>query len=163
MNVRRRHLGKLDFADLAHFVDDEATLANNPLFSKEAFNRYVDKKEAPNRKKLLKTYLTAAEEKTEEIVNICQLCQKSHDLDGCLDYKKESVEERSKFLFQKKLYTPISSEIMYESARKGKFATFAGKGILLGYMATKPVRKIEQVMAVILGRIMVSWLVQLPR
>ena len=40
--------------------------------------------------------------------------QKSHDLDGCPDYKKKYVEERSKFLFQKKLcyvcYTPISFE-----------------------------------------------------
>ena len=32
--------------------------------------------------------------------------------------------------------------------------TFAGKGILLGYMATKLARKIEQVMTMILGRIM---------
>ena len=114
MNIRRRHLRQPDFADLIHFVNDEATLANDPLFSKEAFSGYVDKKEAPNRRKLLKTYLTAAEEKTEEIVNVCQLCQKSHDLDDCSVYKMKSVEERSKFLFQKKLcygcYTPISSE-----------------------------------------------------
>ena len=114
MNIRRRHLRQPDFADLIHFVNDEATLANDPLFSKEAFSGYVDKKEAPNRRKLLKTYLTAAEEKTEEIVNVCQLCQKSHDLDDCPVYKMKSVEERSKFLFQKKLrygcYTPISSE-----------------------------------------------------
>ena len=52
--------------------------------------------------------------KTEEIVNVCQLFQNSHDLDGCRDYKKKSVEERSKFIFQKKLcygcYTIISSE-----------------------------------------------------
>ena len=30
----------------------------------------------------------------------------------------------------------------------------AMKGILLGYMATEPVKKIKQVMAMILGRIM---------
>ena len=110
----RRYLREPDFEDLIQIVDDEATLANDPLFSKEAFSGYVDKKEAPNRRKLLKTYLTAAEEKTEEIVNVCQLCQKSHDLDDCPVYKMKSVEERSKFLFQKKLcygcYTPISSE-----------------------------------------------------
>ena len=50
---------------------------------------------------------------------------------------------------------------MHESVSKGEFVTFAVKGILLGYMATKPARKIEQVMAMILGRIMVPW--QLPR
>ena len=92
MNIRRRHW-EPDFAYLIHFVDDEATLANDPLFSKEAFSRYnVDKKEAsPNRRKLLKTYLTAAEEKTEEIVNNCHLWQKSHDLDDCPDYKKKGA------------------------------------------------------------------------
>ena len=114
MNIRRIHLREPDFADIIHFVDDEATLANEPLFSKEALSGYVDKKEAPKQTKQLKTYLTEAEEKTEEIVNICQLCHKSQDLDSCPENKKKSVEERSKFLFQKKLrygcYTPKSSE-----------------------------------------------------
>ena len=72
MNIRR-HLRELDFADKIHFVDVEATLANDPLFSKEAVSGYVDKKEAPNRRKPLKTYLTAAEEMTDKIVNVCQL------------------------------------------------------------------------------------------
>ena len=63
-----------EFADTIHFVNDEATLANDPLFSREALSGYLGKKEAPKRKKRLKTYLTAAEEKTEEIVNVCQLC-----------------------------------------------------------------------------------------
>ena len=67
-----------DFTDIIHFVDDEATSANDPLFSKEALSGYVDKKEAPNQRKQLKTYLTAADEMTEKIVNVCQLCQKSH-------------------------------------------------------------------------------------
>ena len=42
--------------------------------------------------------------------------------------------------------------IMHESASKGEFVTFGGKGILLGYMASKPARKIEQRMAIILRR-----------
>ena len=91
----------------------EATLANDPLSSKEALHGYQDKKKAPNQRKQLKTCLTAVEERTEELANGCQLCWKKHNLDSCPEYKK-SVEERSKFLFQKKLcyesYTPISSE-----------------------------------------------------
>ena len=51
---------------------------------------------------------------------------------------------------------------MHKSASKGEFVTFAVKGILMGYMAAKPVRKIEQVIAMILRRIMVLWHVQLP-
>ena len=54
MNIRRRHLRKPDF------VDDEATLANDPLFSKEALSGFLDKKETPNWRKQLKIYLAAA-------------------------------------------------------------------------------------------------------
>ena len=68
-----------DFADIIHFVDDEATLANEPLFSKEALSEYVDKKETTNQRKQLKTYLIAVEERTEELVNVCQLSQMNHD------------------------------------------------------------------------------------
>ena len=150
INVRRRHLREPDFADIIHF-DDKATLANDSLYSKEVLSGYVDKKEAANRRKQQKTYLTAAEEKTGEIVNVCQLCQKSHGLESCPEYKKKSVEERRKFLFHNKLcygcYTPISFD---HNAQICKFVTFAVKGILLGYMATKPARKIEQATAMIL-------------
>ena len=55
LNIRRRHLREPDFADLIHFVDDEATLANDPLFSKDALSGYVDLKEAPSKRQQLKT------------------------------------------------------------------------------------------------------------
>ena len=48
MNIRRRHLTEPDFAGSIHFVNDEATLANDPLFPKENWSGYVDRKEAPN-------------------------------------------------------------------------------------------------------------------
>ena len=53
MKIRRRYLREPDFEDLIQFIDDDATLANDPQFSEEAFSGYVDKKEAPNRRKLL--------------------------------------------------------------------------------------------------------------
>ena len=42
LNIRKRHLREPDFADLIHFVDDEATLANNRLFSKDVLSGYVE-------------------------------------------------------------------------------------------------------------------------
>ena len=51
MSIRRRHSREPDFPDLIQLVDDEATLANYPLFSKEALHGYVGKKEASNRGK----------------------------------------------------------------------------------------------------------------
>ena len=44
MYIRRSHPRESEFADLIHFVDNEATLVNNPLFLKEAFSGYVDKR-----------------------------------------------------------------------------------------------------------------------
>ena len=70
MNIRWIHLIKPDFADIIHFVDDEATLANGPLFSKEDLSEYENKNEAPNQRKHLKTYLIAAEERVEELANV---------------------------------------------------------------------------------------------
>ena len=49
LKIRRRHLREPDFADLIHFVDDEATFANDPLFSKDVLSGYVDQKEAPSK------------------------------------------------------------------------------------------------------------------
>ena len=57
INITRRHLREPDFTDRIHFVDDEATLANDPLFSKEDLSGYVDKNEAANRRKQRRTYL----------------------------------------------------------------------------------------------------------
>ena len=70
MNIRQRHSRESDFGDITGFVDDDATFANDPLFSKVALSGCIDKKEAPNQKKQQKTYITAAEEKTEELVNV---------------------------------------------------------------------------------------------
>ena len=79
LNIRRRHLREPDFADLIHFVDDEATLANDPLFSKDALSGYVDRKEAPSKRWQLKTYLATAKEKSGKSKDVCYLCQNNHD------------------------------------------------------------------------------------
>ena len=68
----------------SQILDDNATFANDPLFSKVALGGYVDKKEAPNQKKQQK--------KRQELVNVCQLCHKNHDFVSCPECKKGSVE-----------------------------------------------------------------------
>ena len=62
-----------DFADLIHFVDDEATLVNNPLFSKDALSEYVDQKGAPSKRQQLKSYLATGKEKSEKSKDVCSL------------------------------------------------------------------------------------------
>ena len=93
-----------DFADLIHFVDDEATLAHDPLFSKDTLSGYVDRKEAPSKRRHLKTYLNRAKEKSGKSKDVCYCSQNNHDLGKCQEYMKKFVEERSEFVFQKKLF-----------------------------------------------------------
>ena len=78
MNIRRRHLREPDFADLIHFVD-EGTLANDPLFSKDSLSGYVDQKEAPSKRRQLKTYLATAKEKSEKSKDVCYFCQNNNE------------------------------------------------------------------------------------
>ena len=103
-------------------------------------------------------------EKTEEIVNICQFVSQKI---AALNTRRNLLKKEANFFFRRNCAMAVTHQYhlntMHESAIKGEFVTFAVKGILLGCMATKPARKIELVMAMILGRIMVPWHVQLPR
>ena len=81
----------------------------------------------------------------------------------CLKLSKSSEH----FLFQKKLCyllhtNIISTQYTNLQVSKDEFMTFEMKCILLDCMATKPARKIEQVLAMILRRIMVPLHKQLP-
>ena len=89
MSIRRRYSREPDFADLIHFVGDEATLVNDPLFSKEALSGYVDKREVPVKRKQLKTYAITVNENASRLLNFCPLRQRDHDLDKCEDFYEE--------------------------------------------------------------------------
>ena len=145
MSIRRRYSREPDFADLIHFVEDEATLVNDPLFSKEALSGYVDKREVPLKRKQLKTYVIAANEDTSRLQNSCPLCQRDHDLDKCEDFMKKSVEDRSKFLAKNKLcygcYTAISSGHNARSCKQRRVCTICKEKHPTGLHGYKHPRK----------------------
>ena len=91
LKIRRGHLREPDFG-IHTFVDDEATLSNDPLFSQDALSGYVDRKEAPSKRQQLKTYLATAKEKSGKSKEVCYLCQNNHDLDKCQEYMKKPLE-----------------------------------------------------------------------
>ena len=97
MSIRRRYSKEADFADLIHFVEDEATLVNDPLLLKEALSGCVDKR------KQLKAYAITANENTSRLLNSCPLYQRDHDLDKYEDFMKKSIEDRSNFFAKNKL------------------------------------------------------------
>ena len=145
MSIWRRYSREPDFADLIRFVEDEATLVNDPLFSKEALSGYVDKREVPVKRKQLKTYVIAANEDTSRLQNSCPLCQRDHDLDKCEDFMKKSVEDRSKFLAKNKLcygcYTPISSDSNASSCKQRRVCTICKEKHPTGLHGYKHPRK----------------------
>ena len=66
------------------------------------------------------------------------------------EYKTKSVKKEANFFFRGNYTVAVTHQyhqrILQESASKNEFVTFAVKDILLGFMATKPGIKIEQVM-----------------
>ena len=102
-----------------NFVDNEAALANDPLFSKDALSECVKQKEAPRKSQQLKTYLATEKEKSGKLKNVCYLCQNDHDLNKCQEHMKKFEEGRSKFLFQKKFcYMPILTDQSLRSCKQ---------------------------------------------
>ena len=149
MSIRRRYSREPDFADLIHFVEDEAILVNYLLFSKEALSGYVDKREVPVKRKQLKTYFIAANEDTSRLQNSCPSCQRDHDLDKCKDFMKISVEDRSKFFAKNKLcygcYTPISSDQNARSCKQRRVCTICKEKYPRGLHGYKHPRKVQEV------------------
>ena len=53
-------------SDLILFIDEETTLLNDPLFSRDAVSQYQEKKEKYDRKKKVNTFLAKTEIQTNE-------------------------------------------------------------------------------------------------
>ena len=105
--VIRKSFREPTFCDFVEFIDDESTLVCDPLFSRNAIDKFSG---TEYKKKKLKNFvikssnsrLSGGDYRNKEAVK-CHLCDGYHDLDDCDEYLKTPVEERSKFLAQKKL------------------------------------------------------------
>ena len=106
---------------MIHFVGNETTLLNDPLFSKEALSGYVDKREVPVKQKQHKTYVITTNENTSKSLNSFLLCHWDHYFDKCEDFMEKAIEDKSKFLAKCKLdyecYVLIPSD---DNARRCK-------------------------------------------
>ena len=101
-------------------------MANDPVFLREAMAAYVgtqekssdnQRKRRSNRKKY-GSFATDTNHHQPEAQHKCILYSHKHDLDNHEEYMKKSIEERSKFLAQKKqcygCYKPV---LMSHNAR----------------------------------------------
>ena len=94
------------------FVEEETTLMNDPLFSREALHEYTKGPEKQNQRRLrqMKSCFVKADKKKDACESSelksslkCQFCDGNHDLDDCQFYNELSVEDRSSFLKKNKL------------------------------------------------------------
>ena len=77
MSIRRRYSRELDFADLIHLFEDEATLVNDTWFSNDTLSGYVHKRKVPVKRKQLKKYaVTANENRSRSLRSILSIVSK---------------------------------------------------------------------------------------
>ena len=98
-NIRKRQECEPSLSDLIEFVDQETTLVNDPMFSREALECYSERSEKPSDKRCRRVKSLAIEIK----IGDCPFCSARHDIMECDEFKKLPVNERSKVFFKKKL------------------------------------------------------------
>ena len=82
--IRMHHLRGLSLSDIIAFVEKETILVNDPLFSNNAVEIYLDKtKESAQKRMKYFTTKTEEQKSQEEVRSRCLICNKNHDLDPC--------------------------------------------------------------------------------
>ena len=94
---RRRVIKEPEMADFIQFVNDETLIVTDPVFSKEARERYVEKKPSYKKGKI-STFATG----NEESPDVCIYCDERHKLEVCDKFMERTLKERIKFLVKQK-------------------------------------------------------------
>ena len=98
-SIYKNHECEPSLSNLIEFVDQEKTLVNDSTFSQEAIGIFSGKSEKSLERKSRKIKTMA----TETAVEKCPFCGGNHDVEQCEDFKKSTVNERSKTFFRKRL------------------------------------------------------------
>ena len=109
--------------DLANFVEDEMTLVNDPRYSRMTVSQYLEK--GPTRKRhrgdrrKFHAMTTKTDNSSKDLQKgnkassgrTCPVCGERHDIEDCKYYLQQTLEERSKLVFKKKLCYGCFQEI----------------------------------------------------
>ena len=111
------------------FVNGETILVNDPVFSRLAVQEYV----------------THPKEKLNKLKKIGHLCDGKHDLDEYKSFKERGLKEKSRFLFEQKLFHGCFSQIFASHNARNCSKTKECKVYknLHGYQIEKPKGKLE--------------------
>ena len=70
--------------DLTNFIEDEMTLVNNPLFSREAVRQFEGKSLKPHKPKNIQSYvIKEASGNKNTDTSKCPICEGEHDIEEC--------------------------------------------------------------------------------
>ena len=109
--IRAKYSREPELKDLINYVGRETALVSDPLFSKEAVEQYLDKRDVMvDKTRRVRSYAIRSEEKSENKLDKdtkekdkCVICGACHDLDDCSIFMFQAVEDRSKVPFKNKL------------------------------------------------------------
>ena len=99
--IRRKQGKELELADFIDFVNDENLTVNDPVFSTEAAEQYIDKN---IKSRNVATYVSGSKEKFVDLALRSPFinCGENHQLDGCLKFMDMALKDRINFLSKKK-------------------------------------------------------------
>ena len=105
--IRKVQMRELGLIDLTNFTEDEMVLVNDPLFSREAVGQYEEKplkQQSRSTKYKFQTHvIKEAEDSVKKDKAKCPICDEHHDIEECQVFLSQTMEDRSKTLYKKKL------------------------------------------------------------
>ena len=117
--IRKKKQTEAGLDDFILFVDEETSLINDPSYSRLALQDFKEEapfKQGSRREKDIKTFWTSSS------VLRCQWCEAPHNLDKCERYLQLSIDDRRKWLYNKRLcfgcYGPSSETHQARSCPK---------------------------------------------
>ena len=123
MTIKKRHLREPSWSDIIAFVEEKAILVNDPLFSNNTAEKYLDRTDKLA-KKWIKCFITRTKEwkRQEEIWSRCLMCNTNHGPYSCNKCKQLAVVDRGKFLTKSKLcfgcYNPFLKDHNRRNCKK---------------------------------------------
>ena len=110
-SIRAKHSREPELKDLINYANKGTTLVSDPLFSKEAVEQYLDKRDIKIDKRIrVRSYTIRSEEqpknkpdKDTKGKDNCIMCGACHDLDDYSTFMSKTFENWSKVLFRNKL------------------------------------------------------------
>ena len=105
--IRKVQMREPGLIDLTNFIEDKMVLVNDLLFSREAVGQYEEKplkQQSRSTKFKSQTHvIKEAGDSEKKDKTKCPICDEHHDIEECQVFLSQTMEDRSKTLYKKKL------------------------------------------------------------